>query len=105
MHFHKHTLRIVRQFMQEYFELIIWLIVLVILYFMQPATADKSLCLFSFLGFQHCPGCGLGHSIHAALHLQLAASLKFHPLGIIAIFIILNRIKQLIFKFKNFNHG
>lgn len=83
---------------QQYLELVIWVIALVVLYFMQTTTASKSLCIFSWMGIQQCPGCGIGHSINAALHLQFAGSFKYHPMGIIAIVIIFNRIKQLAFK-------
>lgn len=90
----------VKHFKQKYLELAIWVIALATLYFMQSASSSPSLCFFNWIGFSHCPGCGLGHSIHAALHLQFYASLQYHPLGIIAVIIILNRIKQLTFKSK-----
>lgn len=87
-----------KKYWQQYFELTIWIAALTVLFFMKIDTHSPSLCLFRFLGFQHCPGCGLGHAISAALHLHFAASLQYHPLGIVAIIIILNRIKQLTFK-------
>jgi hypothetical protein len=64
---------------------------------MVPETAGPSLCLLRFIGFDHCPGCGIGHAIHFALHLQFAASLQEHIFGIPAVLIIAYRIKQLSF--------
>ena len=82
--------------LQKNFELIFWVAALVLLFFGKANSSTRSLCLFTWLNIPYCPGCGLGHSIHAALHLQLMTSLKLHPMGIAAILIILNRIKQLI---------
>ncbi len=78
------------------FELYFWLLALVILYFM-PLTGE-SLCLFRFAGIDWCPGCGLGHALQAAMHLNFATSFDEHPFGIPALLIIANRIVQLIFK-------
>jgi len=58
-------------------------------------NGGPSLCIFKLAGIDRCPGCGLGHSINAALHLDFARSLKLHPFGIIAIFILLHRIIKL----------
>ena len=91
---------VIRNQLQKNFELIVWISALVLLFFMKTDTSAQSLCLFKWLNTTYCPGCGLGHSIHAALHLQLMASLKLHPMGIAAVLIILNRIKQLILKLK-----
>jgi len=78
-------------------ELICWLSALLFLYFMDPERDVISWCIFKIIGFNACPGCGIGHSIHAALHLQLALSINEHPFGIPAVFIMLNRIRLLIF--------
>ena len=80
------------------FELIFWIAALVLLFFMKANISTQSLCLFKWFNSAYCPGCGLGHSIQAALHLQFMASVKLHPMGIAAVLIILNRIKQLILK-------
>jgi hypothetical protein len=89
-----------KQYRQQYFELLFWITALVLLFFMRVNTETPTLCIFRWLNINHCPGCGLGHSINAVLHLHFAASLKYHPLGILAVIIILNRIKQLSFKAK-----
>lgn len=87
--------------LQKNFELIFWVAALILLFFMKADLSTQSLCLFKWLNSTICPGCGLGHSIHAALHLQLMVSLKLHPMGIVAVLIICSRIKQLIFKLKS----
>jgi hypothetical protein len=87
----------VKNYRRHYAESIFWIAALIILFFMDADTTAPSLCMFKWLGLSYCPGCGLGHSINSALHLQFTASFKQHPMGIAAILIILNRIKQLFF--------
>ncbi len=82
--------------LSKHFEVTVWITALIVLYSMN-ATDNSSLCLFRFIGFFHCPGCGIGHAIHDALHLQLKNSFTHHPLGIPAVIIIFIRIKQLLF--------
>jgi len=86
----------IKKWLRNHFELLSWIIALVILFLLPAENAGNSLCLFRFLGFAHCPGCGIGHSIRNALHGELMNSFKQHPLGIIAVFVIFNRIKQLL---------
>lgn len=78
-------------------ELICWSAALLVLFFMAVDNNDQSLCIFRFIGLQSCPGCGLGHSIHYALHFQLSQSFHAHFFGLPAVLIILHRIKQLLF--------
>lgn len=82
------------------FELLCWIAALIILFFLPVNKPDTSLCVFSLLGLGHCPGCGMGHAIHYALHLQPVLSFQHHPLGIFGVMIIFIRIKQLIFPLK-----
>ena len=84
----------------KHFELVFWVSALILLFFMNPQDNEHSLCLFHWLGFDWCPGCGIGHAIHAALHFQFINSFQQHPMGIVALIIIINRIKHLSFKFK-----
>jgi len=79
-------------------ELIFWIAALVILFVIEPSQVHFTLCPISNLGFDFCPGCGLGHSIHYALRLNFQDSFMSHPLGIFAILIIIYRIFKLIFK-------
>ncbi len=84
-------------------ELIVWTSTLIVLFFL-PETTGPSLCVFKAVGFNSCPGCGIGHSIHDALHFQFSDSWSHHPMGILAVLIIFMRIKQLIPTKKN-NHA
>lgn len=78
-----------------HFELIFWVVALIALFILPEKTTAFSLCPSSLLGLGHCAGCGIGHAIHYALHLQLSLSFQQHPLGIFAVIIIFIRIKQL----------
>lgn len=78
-------------------ELVCWSGALILLFFMPVESAEPSLCLFRFIGFNSCPGCGIGHAIHYALHFDLVASFHEHLFGLPAVLIILYRIKQLSF--------
>jgi hypothetical protein len=88
------------KWLSKYSELLCWIAAISVLFFLSENTADTSFCFFSLLGFGHCPGCGIGHSIHYALHLKFTASFQHHPLGIFAVMVIFNRIKQLIYPVK-----
>jgi len=77
-------------------ELTFWLTALVLLYYMPLEGAHYSLCVPSILGFESCPGCGLGHAVHLFLHGEIQHAFEHHPLVIIAIPIILLRIFALI---------
>lgn len=91
-----HTIHATGRWIRSNTELMFWVSAVIALYFLPVNTAKTTLCLFSLLGFEHCPGCGIGRSIHDALHLRLTASFRLHPLGIFAVLIIFNRIRQLI---------
>jgi len=86
-------------FSLKYFELLFWIIALSVLFFVRMDN-ENTLCFFHWIGFAWCPGDGIGHSIQSALHFQFVKSLKEHPLGIAAVLIIFNRIKQLSFSSK-----
>lgn len=74
-------------------EIVIWSLGLVMLYFLGDRTGP-SLCLFKWLGVEHCWGCGLGHAVHDALHLDFAGSFDYHPLGIPVLAVLLIRIAR-----------
>ena len=91
------------QLIRQNLECIVWLSALLVLYF-APSAPDQehfTICLFRLLGFEHCPGCGLGRSIHAFMHGNLAESWQYHWFGIPALMIILARIISLIKKYKH----
>lgn len=77
-------------------ELIFWITALILLFFLPGYKEGQSLCISTLLGLGKCPGCGIGHAIHDALHFRLTSSFQHHPMGIFAVIIIFIRIKQLI---------
>ena len=93
-----------------HFELVFWVAGLIALFLLPEKATAFSLCPSRLLGLGHCPGCGIGHAIHYALHLQLSLSFQHHPLGIFAVIIIFIRIKQLTltqktaYETKPYNH-
>ena len=78
-------------------ELLFWVMALLLLFLRPEGGIGISLCPFKWIGFTRCPGCGIGHAIHYALHLNLRDSFSSHPLGIPAVIIIFIRIKQLLY--------
>lgn len=84
-------------YFQKHLELLFWISALILLFFLPVEKSESSLCVFSWVGFGACPGCGIGHAIYYALHGQFRASVHHHPLGIFAIMVIFIRIKQLLY--------
>jgi len=80
------------------FELFFWIAALAFIF----ATAGPggephfTLCPLANMGFDWCPGCGLGHSIGHVFKGDIQASFSSHPFGIIALGIILHRIFTLL---------
>lgn len=83
----KIEVKAVAQLLWQHRELFIWLTALVMLY-TADLHSDFTLCIPSHLGFENCPGCGLGHSITAAMHGNWALSLHYHILGIGALVVL-----------------
>ena len=87
---------------------IIWISALLYLaFFIHPYETHFTICPLSNLGFEHCPGCGLGNSIALLFHGKISQSFEAHILGIPALLIILHRIVSLV-KFnrkKRLNHN
>jgi Protein of unknown function (DUF2752) len=86
---------------RQFLELVFWVSAIVLLATANPHEHHFSLCPLANLGFDWCPGCGLGRSIIALFHGDIYASLKYHWFGIPALFIILYRIYQLCGQFIN----
>lgn len=85
-----------RKYFHAYFEILVWVSAIILLLIFNPAQQSHySFCLFKNLGIKFCPGCGLGHSISYLLHGNLYASINAHPLGIVALPVILYRILKL----------
>lgn len=76
-------------------ELAFWLIALVLLATANPHEHHFTLCPLANLGFDWCPGCGLGRSITALFHGDVKASFGHHWFGIPALLLIGHRIYQL----------
>lgn len=94
-----------KRFIKKYFEAIIWSTALVLLFFMNPGEGGTSLCILKNLGVSWCPGCGIGHSIHHALHLNFTRSVEEHVLGIPAtIILIYQTIKSIYLTNKTYNY-
>lgn len=85
-------------------ELLFFSTALVLLYFLNPAQEHHSLCIINRLGFDFCPGCGLGRSIHYLMHGEFGKSFQIHPLGFFGFFVIIYRIYSLIIKIVNNKH-
>jgi|SRR5579872_6048667 len=77
---------------RRYLEPLIWTASLILLFFLPAGDGGRSLCLFRFLGIHQCPGCGIGHAIHYALHLEFKKSFEAHFMGIPAVVILGARI-------------
>ena len=94
------------RFLKRYAEPILWSGALVLLFFMDVSKDGASLCVLKAIGISWCPGCGIGHSIHHALHLNFATAMHEHVLGIPATTIILYQIfKSLYITHKNYKYG
>lgn len=79
------------------FEELVWICGLFYLIFVNsPDTSHFTICPIANLGFDFCPGCGLGNSISYLFRGDLAASFNSHPFGILAFLIVIHRIISLI---------
>jgi len=77
-------------------EAVIWLLSLMALALHKPTETNHfTLCPLYNLGFDFCPGCGLGHSVSYLLHGEIHRSFEAHPLGIFAVIVLSCRIIQL----------
>ena len=81
------------------FEALAWIVGLTYLALINPYASNHfSFCFFKLLGFEHCPGCGLGLSISFLLHGDFISSFHAHPLGSVALAILVFRIYSLLKK-------
>ncbi|WP_057936411.1 DUF2752 domain-containing protein [Algoriphagus resistens] len=88
-------------------ELIFWLGSLVAILLLDPhGDSHLSLCPLSQLGFEWCPGCGLGRSMSLLARGEFQDSWHMHPLALLAYVVIISRIWQLIKNLKTtHNYG
>lgn len=80
----------------KHMELCFWITAIVLLFFLNTERAADSFCFFRWIGINWCPGCGIGHSMHAVLNFQFYKAFQYHPLGIVAVLIIFHRMTQLV---------
>ncbi|MFA3782193.1 DUF2752 domain-containing protein [Melioribacteraceae bacterium 4301-Me] len=83
-------------------EAVLWLVGLIYLLLINPYQEQHfTLCPFRNIGITFCPGCGLGKAISFFYHGDVINSIRTHPFGIIAFFLISFRVIKLIFRTKN----
>lgn len=94
----KKTFRKIYNYFSEIpLEAIMWIAALVFLLLINPyGEQHYTLCPFSNLGIDFCPGCGIGRSIALIFHGDIIHSFKMHPLGLFALIIISLRIYKLL---------
>jgi hypothetical protein len=79
------------------FEAVVWILGLFFLIFIHsPGERHFTICPLANLGFEFCPGCGLGNSISYIFRGDFIESFHSHPLGIFALIIITSRIISII---------
>lgn len=92
-----------RNYFFLHFEWIALISGLLLMILLDPFTQAPSICPLDRLGFDFCPGCGLGKSIAFAARGNVSASFQSHPLGLFAILVIISRIGSIFhrnYKFK-----
>jgi hypothetical protein len=77
-------------------EALVWFTGMIALVFYEPTQNHISICPLDQLGFDFCPGCGLGRSISFLFHGEIIQSLVTHPLGIFAVIVLSFRIVHLL---------
>ena len=78
-------------------EAFMWIAAIIFLAFIQPAESTHfTICPLSAVGFDFCPGCGLGRSVSYLLHGDIINSFSVHPLGIFAFIVLTIRIISLL---------
>ncbi|MCH7773099.1 MAG: DUF2752 domain-containing protein [Bacteroidetes bacterium] len=61
-----------------------------------PGETHFTICPINNLGFDFCPGCGLGNSISLIFQGEIYNSFLSHPLGLLALTVLIIRIIHLI---------
>ena len=78
-------------------EALFWMAAIIFLALIEPAESTHfTICPFSAIGIDFCPGCGLGRSVSYFLHGDFSTSLAVHPLGIFALIVLTTRVISLI---------
>ncbi|MEX0647859.1 MAG: DUF2752 domain-containing protein [Balneolaceae bacterium] len=74
---------------------------LLLMALLDPSDSASSLCPLDRIGFEFCPGEGLGRSIAYGFRGDFHSSLQAHPAGLPAIVIILGRIVSIFRRNRN----
>jgi hypothetical protein len=91
--------RVTYKYRNSHLEAYFWLIALVSLALSSPNKATHyTLCIFKNLGFDFCPGCGLGRGITFLFHGQFIESWQSHPMALIALLVLLYRSYSILKK-------
>lgn len=77
------------------FEALFWLTSLAVLAMLDTDTSHFSICPLKNIGFDFCPGCGLGTAISLLFHGRLQDSFSAHPLGVFTAIVLSYRIIDL----------
>lgn len=81
-------------------EAILWIFGLVYLASINPYSGNHlTLCGFKLIGIDNCPGCGIGRAISLIFRGDFQSSFDMHPLGFLALILIISRIVSLILSF------
>jgi len=89
-----------------WFEALIWGVGLTVLaVWGADLHGHATVCVPTLLGADGCIGCGVGHAAGLALRGQFADSLEAHPLGILAVAVLLIRIMTIIVSHPRFAGG
>jgi hypothetical protein len=86
-------------------EAMIWLLGLILLALLNPNNNQAlfSLCIFHHIGWENCPGCGLGTSIALIFRGDFYNSIQTHALGIPTLIILVHRI--IVLSINHYQHG
>jgi hypothetical protein len=87
------------RFVWHNLEAFVWAGALISLAIHNPEAQHYTFCPIKNLGFEFCPGCGLGHAISYFFHGEFTKSFYAHPLGVFAIVLLIYRI---ILIFRNY---
>ncbi|MBR9999301.1 MAG: DUF2752 domain-containing protein [Cyclobacteriaceae bacterium] len=93
--------KVKNRFSQVYYhapiEAFTWISGLILLALYHPSEDQHiSICLLKGIGFEFCPGCGLGRAVSSILHGEFYLSWQTHPLGFFALGVLLYRIFRLM---------
>lgn len=89
------------KYIHKHLEWVVFSMGLVLMGMMNPEVTGTSLCLFDLLGFDFCPGDGLGHSIAYTFRGDLSSAINANIAGPAAVVILTFRVMYI---WKNLYH-